>query len=123
MSKTKEEPKSKTKNNTKNIVATIVLVVISVAFGYFLGSFFGLDFTENNSKWAGTYTTDRWNTYESVKLVLNEDGTCERPKTYNDDCVYKVKNGQVYFNGESSSSTAIGEDGIVYKNVRFQKLK
>lgn len=125
MSKTKEEPNSKTKNNTKNIAATIVLVVISVAFGYFLWSLFGIDFgtSEDSSKWAGTYTTEKWYGDGAKTLVLNKDGTCKLPTGEGEHCTYKVKDGYVYFNGIGTSSTAIGNDGIVYNGFRFEKLK
>ena len=125
MSKTKENPKSETKNNAKNIVATIILIIVSVTFGYFLGSLFGIDFgtSEDNSKWAGTYTTDKWYGHGAGTLVLNKDGTCKLPTAEGEHCTYKVKDGYVYFNGIGSSSTAIGENGIVYNGFRFEKLK
>lgn len=123
MSESKDTTKKKDNNKTKNIIATSILVVISVAFGYLLGSIFGRDYTQDYSKWAGTYTTDRWNIYEHATLILNEDGTCERPKLPKGECTYKVKNGYVYFNGEENSTTAIGESGLVYNTVRFEKLK
>ena len=112
---------TKGKNN-KIIIVPIVVGAISLAIGYILGASIGFG-GNSGSKYAGTYTNDTWNGHERVSLVLNKDGTCKLPKQYDTTCTYEVRDGYVYFNGQTTSDTAIGETGLVYKDHNFTKLK
>lgn len=113
---------SKPKNNT--IIIATITGVVALIVGYLLGAFIGFGGGDTASKYAGTYTNDTWNGNQRVSLVLNKDGTCKLPHQYNGDtCTYEVKDGYVYFNGEATSDTAIGETGLVYKEHNFTKLK
>ena len=108
------------KNNTTLFV---IIGIVALAIGYVLGAAIGWPKDDGYSQWAGTYTNDTWNGNQRVSLVLNKDGTCKRPKMESSPCTYEVRDGYVYFNGESESTTAIGKDGIVYSNAAFTKLK
>ena len=110
-----------TKNNT--IIIATITGVIALVIGYILGAFIGFGGGDKANSWAGTYTTETWNGHERVSLVLNNDGTCKLPKQENTACTYEVKDGYVYFNGQTTSTTAIGETGLVYSDHNFTKLK
>ena len=100
-------------------------IIIALVVGYLLGAFIGFGGGgKTTASYAGTYTTTTWNGH-NASLVLNADGTCKLPSQYPPDapCSYVVKDGYVYFNGEATSDTAIGETGLVYKENNFTKLK
>lgn len=97
---------------------------MNLIIGFCFGAMIGWPFESSpNSKWAGTYTTDSWNGNHSEKLVLNEDGTCERPRQESSPCTYKVVGNKVYFNDEDRTYTTLGETGLVYNDTAFTKLK
>lgn len=112
---------SKQSNNKALIINSIVVGAVALIAGYILGAMIG--FGNPNDRYAGTYTTEKWSGHERVSLTLNKDGTCKLPKKNNSSCTYIVKDGLVYFNGETNSNTAIGDDGIVYMDTKFEKLK
>ena len=105
------------------MIIAIITGVVTLTVGYILGSFIGFGSNDSVSNYAGTYTNDTWNGHERVSLVLNRDGTCKLPKQENNPCTYEVKDGYVYFNGQETSTTAIGEVGLVYLDHSFNKLK
>ena len=76
------------------------------------------------TKYVGTYTNDSWNGHERVSIILREDGTCELPSSFDEgSCTYEVRDGYVYFNNQATSTTAIGDTGLVYFDHKFTKLK
>ena len=113
-----------TKEKNKAIIIPIAVGVVALIMGYLLGAFIGFgNGGSSNSKYVGTYTSDTWNGHERVSIVLNKDGTCKLPKQYDNTCTYEVRDGYVYFNGQETSTTAIGETGLVYADNNFTKLK
>ena len=99
----------------------VVCSVFCLVLGFILGAV--IRFGDGTPYWVGTYTNDTWSGNQRVSLVLKKDGTCKKPKQENTPCTYEVRDGYVYFNGETTSSTAIGQDGLVYSNSYFTKLK
>ena len=109
--------------NNKAIIIPVVVGVVALAVGYILGALIGFGGGNgSNSKYVGTYTNTSWNG-GSASLVLNSDGTCKLPSQYDRSCTYEIKDGYVYFNGQETSTTAIGETGLVYADHNFTKLK
>ena len=107
---------------SKQAIIIIVPAIITLIIGYLLGAFIGFG-GHGGSEWSGTYTTDKWNGSQRVSLVLNGDGTCQLPKRQNEKCTYEIRDKQIFFNGETTSNASIGEDGLVYMDTYFSKLK
>lgn len=112
------------KNNTI-IIATVTGIVAIVA-GYLLGAFVGFGgkggSVSNSPDYAGTYITSSWNG-RSGTLVLNSDGTCKLPSQFDPTCTYEVKDGIATFNGDVHYQATLGNEGLVYMDAYFTKLK
>lgn len=116
---------SKPKNNT--VIIATVTGIVALVVGYVLGALIGFGGGgSNNAKadyWVGTYTYDKWNGSQRVSLVLNSDGTCVLPSQENRPCTYEVRDGVAYFNGGTEYKATLGNEGLVYMNSHFPKLK
>ena len=114
-----------------SVVLCLVIFLLGLIGGFFVSEKFNTDsqndtvasqndIVQLKNDVVGTYKAVDWYDYEAV-IVLYSDGTCIYPtRTAYSEGEWSIENGKINMTAEHDAT--IVPQGIIYKNIFFQKI-